>query len=165
MENEREGRLGATLPRYSQRPALSPTQTPSEELQAMASLSGIPSATTGWSPWAGFGLRGTRGRGKGRGRSEHSGSPMAGCWLLFVDSFMKFLTPSLEGGADMILGFREKEKEAQEGKVGHSWWGSGHVCQAPTTYWEPRALEPQRAHSGLVLGGQTGPFYRVGDWG
>lgn len=28
MENEREGRLGAPLPRYSQGPALTPTQTP-----------------------------------------------------------------------------------------------------------------------------------------
>ena len=86
----------------------------------MASLSGIPSVTTGWSPWAGFGLRGTQGREKGRGWSEPPGFPMAGCWLLFVDSFMKFLTPSLVGGADMIPDFREKEKEAQEGKVGHS---------------------------------------------
>lgn len=80
-----------------------------------------------------------------------------------ADSFMKFLTPSLVECADMIPGFREKEKEAQEGKVGRSWWGPGRVCQAPTTYWEPRALEPRRGHSGLVLGGQMDPFYRVGD--
>lgn len=76
MESEREDREGAATlcpgPSYSHPPTdpgvrvKGPQRFPLQigEPQAVASLSGIPSATTGWSPRAGFGLRG-RGGGSG----------------------------------------------------------------------------------------------------
>ena len=156
MENEREGRERG-LPRSSQRPALpasAPTVTAHRpHTQALAPLRGVPPATTGWSPWADFGLRGTRGRGQGKGvRDPWISQGLAGCWLLDVDPFMKSLTPSLVGGAVIIPVFTEKEREAQKGKVGGSWWGPGCVCRAPqpapTTHREPRGPMPHRGHSG-----------------
>lgn len=97
----------------------------------------------------------------------------AGCWLLSLDPLMKSLTPSFVGDAVIIPNFTEKEKEAQKGKAGGSWWeeGPGHVCQAPQlllpTHWVPRAPRPCRGHSKQVFGinEQIGPFCRVGDQG
>lgn len=132
-------------------PLQSPPVDPNTALTAP--LSGVPPSTTGWRPWADFGLRGTSGRGQGKGvRASWISQGRAGRWLLEVDSFMKSLTPSLVGGAVIIPVFTEKEKEAQKGKVSGTWWGPGHVCRAPppapTTHREPRGPMPHRGHSG-----------------
>lgn len=79
------GGSGATAPRGNGRTEfpsfqarLSPRSMPKTpgKPQAVASLSGIPAATTGRSPRAGFGLRGNPGRGNQGVRP--SGAPLSG---------------------------------------------------------------------------------------